>query len=327
MCATASDWSSGLTEEWLVADSRGGFAMGTTAGVRTRKYHGFYLGIAGRAETAFLTDFDLKLDGRELWPHRYGGADAAVVYPDPLRAATTFAYEPLKGLPRWRWEFSEGRLDFGIEPGSSGGIRLSWKWQGHSRAKRAVQLEIRPFWAMRPLHANGGKLWNLEIEGGSSDRLVSIASEEGQEAFCLLDGPWQWSEDPLWYRNFEYSEELARGYADREDLYSAGVFKVDLNSCAGGGASWVIADRREVIEQEAGADGSQPARIRSAALDYVLSKPAGICAGFPWFGEWGRDTFISLPDSRWHGSRRAEMPTRFGRGRASFCTAGASGSE
>jgi hypothetical protein len=30
---------SGLDLEWLEADGRGGFAMGTAAGVRTRRYH------------------------------------------------------------------------------------------------------------------------------------------------------------------------------------------------------------------------------------------------------------------------------------------------
>jgi 4-alpha-glucanotransferase len=30
-------------------------------------------------------------------------------------------------------------------------------------------------------------------------------------------------------------------------------------------------------------------------LVYALDDPPGVLAGFPWFGEWGRDTFVSLP--------------------------------
>jgi hypothetical protein len=116
--------------------------MGTIEGVRTRKYHSFYSGIAGRSETHFLADLDLKFRGQDLWPHRYGPQSSPVVFPDPLRAATAFAYEPLKGLPRWRWTFADGRLSFWIEPGVQGGMRLNWKWQTARRGKPAAQADL-----------------------------------------------------------------------------------------------------------------------------------------------------------------------------------------
>jgi hypothetical protein len=34
------DLAEAATREWLVADGLGGFAMGTVAGLRTRRYHG-----------------------------------------------------------------------------------------------------------------------------------------------------------------------------------------------------------------------------------------------------------------------------------------------
>src|SRR5690349_11908617 len=64
-------WMSVNYSEWLVTDQRGAFAMGTCEGIRTRKYHGFHMGIVGRSQQAFLLDIDLDCNGVSLWPHCY----------------------------------------------------------------------------------------------------------------------------------------------------------------------------------------------------------------------------------------------------------------
>jgi hypothetical protein len=287
----------GPHEEWLVTDHQGGFAMGTTSGIRTRKYHSFYAGIAGRAETVFLADIELRFNGNSLWPHLYASPGAPVVYPDPLLVATSFAYEPDRGLPRWRWTLPGGRLAFGIEPGASCGIRLSWKWQRGSRgtAPAPAFLEVRPFWSMRTLHGIGGMRWKLRMEDSARGRVANIGSEEGTHAWCGLEGPWTWREEPIWHERFSYPQEAARGYAAQEDLYSEGVFKVDLAKPRAHQAAWNLSDRREGAHPHPQFPAAPRARTPVKALDFVLRGPAGVCAGYPWFGEWGRDTFIALP--------------------------------
>jgi predicted glycogen debranching enzyme len=274
--------------EWLISDAHGGFAMGTVAGVRSRKYHGFYLGIAGRAELAYLSDIGLKLNGKDLWPHRYSAGEGPVVFPDPLGAATAFAFEPQKGQPLWRWELPEGKLSFGLSAGLAGGMQLQWKWLATEKGKPTL-LEVRPFWAMRPLHGMGGEAWSLEIERG----IACVSGKSGQKGYCRLEGEWKWTENPEWYRGFDYSEERARGYDASENLYSAGTFSADLGKNST--ASWLVAGDLKALDVSLRAPARAKTRPHVAALDFVLNEPAGICAGYPWFGEWGRDTFISLP--------------------------------
>jgi 4-alpha-glucanotransferase len=127
---------------------------------------------------------------------------------------------------------------------------------------------------------------------------VRAQSEESQlqePVYSLLSGKWSWEELPYWYNEFFYSEELERGYPAEENLFSAGHWNLVLKD--GEHARILVAEDANILS------APQPARRRSAArgetrhapLDFVLHEPAGVVAGYPWFGEWGRDTFIALP--------------------------------
>jgi glycogen debranching enzyme len=332
----------GENTEWLVTDQKGAFAMGTADGVRSRKYHGFYLGIPGRAETAFLTDFELQVDHQRIWPHRYGAGHSSIgsaddMVIDPARVPG-FHFESTPRGPTWQFPVSGGTLSFHVRSGRTGhessGIRLIWKWAGIN----SIKVRLRPMFAMRPLHENGGRHWQLEKQGelyrvasshgahGSSSETSlegSYDAEEhettgddllSKEIFCAWSAPVQWKTEPLWYRNFFYTEELARGYTATEDLFTGGRFDFVLNP--GQEITWRLstADDELGFENQLKENPKQKGNLKSVAKnveqslpenaqalsslragDFVLNEPAGIVAGFPWFGEWGRDTFVSLP--------------------------------
>ena len=67
------------TTEWLEADGLGGFASGTTSGVRTRRYHALLLGAASPPAdrrvlvSGFVARLDTPEGSVELWPQAYGG--------------------------------------------------------------------------------------------------------------------------------------------------------------------------------------------------------------------------------------------------------------
>ncbi|HSB54523.1 MAG TPA: amylo-alpha-1,6-glucosidase, partial [Gemmatimonadales bacterium] len=82
---------------------------------------------------------------------------------------------------------------------------------------------------------------------------------------------------PDWYRNFLYEVERERGLDHVEDLWSPGELRFDL---AQGEAVLAFST-------------SEGARAGDA---YVVRRGSGktIIAGYPWFTDWGRDTFIAL---------------------------------
>ncbi|MFO0691594.1 MAG: amylo-alpha-1,6-glucosidase [Myxococcota bacterium] len=125
---------------------------------------------------------------------------------------------------------------------------------------------------------------------------------------------------PHWYRDFLLAEEERRGFAAHEDLASPGELVIELTKGRGG---WIVeaidrsedrdeadrevdpglsAEARTLRAVEALLERERARRLRlGTALDraasaYLVRRGAGqtIVAGYPWFTDWGRDTFIAL---------------------------------
>ena len=108
---------------------------------------------------------------------------------------------------------------------------------------------------------------------------------------------------PDWYRNFRYIEETRRGLDDTEDLATPGLFRFDL-AC---GTATLIFRPGDGLAVHASRHatrlaGAEQARRTSLGLNrlrahsFIVDSPRGqtLIAGYPWFTDWGRDSFISL---------------------------------
>ncbi|MFZ1319401.1 MAG: amylo-alpha-1,6-glucosidase, partial [Candidatus Nitrotoga sp.] len=124
--------------------------------------------------------------------------------------------------------------------------------------------------------------------------------------------------DPAWHWNFKHRLETARGLDDSEDLFCPGRFTLALDE--GQDATLVISAESDLSEDFAvvsarihesaqalltALPADAPRWIRQMALatdQFIVDRyrdghPAGktVIAGYPWFGDWGRDTMIALP--------------------------------
>ena len=170
-----------------------------------------------------------------------------------------------------------------------------------------ARLTVRPFLAGRDFHAlmheNPAFCFDADGDGGHR-RFRPYAG--GPAVTISASGSYQ--RDPHWYRGFVYEEERQRGLDFVEDLGSPGTFSFEL---ADGEAAMVFAcegtahDPSTVPARDAIAVAREMERARRASLggpleragdQYLVSGRAGrtIIAGYPWFGAWGRDTFIAL---------------------------------
>jgi predicted glycogen debranching enzyme len=110
-----------------------------------------------------------------------------------------------------------------------------------------------------------------------------------------------WEQAPAWYRDFFYTAEQQRGLDAVEDLASPGLLHFDL---ARGPALWVMGTHdspalRDVpgaIDDEQRRRAAYSSPLLRAADAYLVARGAGqtIVAGYPWFTDWGRDTFIAM---------------------------------
>jgi len=173
-------------------------------------------------------------------------------------------------------------------------------------ASEPMTLQFRPFLAFRNIHdlthANLTANTKVDfIENGIKckmyDGFPSLMMQFSTKA--------EFIHVPDWYLGVEYPEEQKRGYDYSEDLFTPGFFELKAKK---GDIIVFSASTRE--EKTSGlkqkftktVTGKIPRDsfincLRNAAQQFVEKRNGKtlIIAGYPWFGAWGRDTFISLP--------------------------------
>jgi predicted glycogen debranching enzyme len=173
-------------------------------------------------------------------------------------------------------------------------------------ASEPMKLQIRPFLAFRSIHelTHANLVANTKIEPVKN----GIRSKM-YEGFPFLH--MQFSEKvefvhvPDWYLGIEYIEEQKRGYDYSEDLFSPGFFELEAKkgdnivfsaSTKEEKPSGLKAKFTKTIKGKIPRDNFVDC-LRNAAQQFVEKRRGEtlIIAGYPWFGSWGRDTFISLP--------------------------------
>ena len=297
-----------LTREWLETDGRGGYASSSVLMCATRRYHGLLVapppGSARRH--VFLSRFEETFHGGGKsfaislarypghWgPHGHQGLEAFDLRPNPC----------------WTYVFGRARLEREVLMAKGEHtVLVRYRVTGQ---QNPVELHLRPLLACRDAHHLTHE--NLaadtratRIEGGVSARpygalpVVSIT----------LSTRARFEADPVWYKRVEYQSDLARGYDGHEDNLSPGWFEVPI---ASGVDVYVAATigppvrdpaalwAREKSARAKVLEGFEPGvrDLLAATADDFLYRTEkgrlGVIAGYPWFGEWGRDAYISLP--------------------------------
>lgn len=277
------EWSS--KHEWLLADGTGGFAMGTVAGLNTRRYHGHLVAAieppANRMVLVDSIEAFAEVGGRSygLSVNQYPGA----LHPDGHTWLEAFAASP----EEVRWTFSFGgaklRKTLALAPGTA---TITYE----NVSKRTVGLMLRPLVCHKPYHANFQA--NPDYPDTFSLRDDELTLEhQGVELNIAFEGA---NCQPVqgWYYRFEHGREAERGLNPRDDLYCPCEWKVDLRA-------------GDTIRLVMSANGAAPVIERASfatplqqACEPFLVRTSGrtsIIAGYPWFTDWGRDTMISLP--------------------------------
>ena len=312
------DLDRALSLEWLETNGRGGFASGTVAGANTRRYHAILL-VARTPPVerhVLVNHLDEWIDhetGRVyLSTNLYNGQ----VHPDGYRRCQSFTTEP---WPTWR--YAHGAIALQKE------IFCSWgrdvvvvRWRLTESPTERVTLRVRPMLSGRDYHATHHENAALSTQASTGDRAVSWQPYADLPSVRVLHNG-QYAHAPDWYRRLHLMREQERGLDDQEDWWSPGELSFALEP--GWSAELVfttealedarvsdlekeeLARRRQLVNA-APPRNSLAKALWSAAPNYfsIRGDRHTILAGFPWFTDWGRDTFISLPGlclvTGWH---------------------------
>jgi len=301
--------------EWLETDGLGGFASHTSALTRTRKYHALLLSArtppTGRRVLVNGIDAVVESGGERLAltsqtykPSRPGETTVTRHEGRPL----PFRFEGAP-WPTWTYTLGEGaRIEHSIfVPQGSSLVVLSWRLV--SGGEKPVRLVVRPFLSGRDYHSLQRQNPEFNFRPDTDEaRGRFVFQTYSSELPIVAISTGKFTEEPHWYHRFLYVEERERGLDDVEDLATPGTFAFDLrereavlvfgtgNSVRG--LEKVNLDREVTAMRKRERERRQAAATprHRAASDYLAARGGGktILAGYPWFTDWGRDTFISL---------------------------------
>ena len=286
--------------EWLETDGLGGFASGGADTVRTRRYHALLL-----TATTPPTGRIVLVNGFDAWIETPSGTYAIssqryspdVVHPDGYRRIRSFSPSP---WPTWVFELEDGTLIQQEIVMKKGASICSVLWRRLSGQKSTVF--VRPFFSGRDYHSLHHENGSFRFEPQSAgESFVWQPYHDLPEIHVLTNG--KYKHDPQWYRNFLYEQEKTRGLDYNEDLASPGVFEWDLSRdpavCIFSAEKMAesplkAANAIQSLEKQRRDDFEN--RLDFAADAYIVQRRLGktIVAGYPWFTDWGRDTFIAM---------------------------------
>ena len=325
-----------LEDEWLEADGFGGFASGTVGTLRTRRYHALLLSATrapgGRMVLVNGVEAWLEAGGRR-YPLSMQRYVPDVIYPDLSASLVTFDTAP---WPTWRIQIDTERTlsaEVFVSKTTCETV-LRWRLDGPaaSAEKGAPILKVRSLISGRDYHA-------LHYENTAFNFSARISDDESCTSWqpygdvpvihAMTNGAY--THAPDWYRNFCYVREEERGLDFSEDLATPGIFSFALGegeavmvlsassatgaassaselSTACGNAKAAAAHASELARIEQQRRAALGSRLQRSADAYVVTRNQGrtILAGFPWFTDWGRDTFIAMRGLLIASNRRDE---------------------
>ncbi|MCW3819181.1 amylo-alpha-1,6-glucosidase [Micromonospora sp. DR5-3] len=296
--------SASSTREWLVTDGRGGYAMGTVSGLRTRRYHGLLV-VAGETPATRKVGL-VSLDPAVTLPSgqrvRFGTHEWSSGVLDPRGHELLERFDLVDGVPRWRWRIGDVVIEREIAMAYG---RPCVAVVHRLISGGPVRLDLAAACTWRDAHGE-------RRADGPAPRLEPVAGGAVIEGAFRLTGP-DWAPEGQWWLGVHHREEAARGLNPDEDLWHAGGFSgaLDTPGDTVPVLAWAddLADhpppattlveaarrRNRAVVAAAKPDDPVTATLALAADAFVIRTGTGpdVVAGYPWFGAWSRDTMTA----------------------------------
>ena len=320
---TCNDLAVAEQREWFVTNGIGGFASGTVSGNLTRRYHGLLVAAlnppVGRTQLVAKAEEIVQYDDI-AYPLATNRWMSGAVEPRGYVHIQSFRLEGT--VPVWQFALGDALLEKRI-----------WMRQGENttyvqyrvlRSSGPIHFRVAILVNYRDYHSTtqAGN-WRMNIEPLLNG--IHVHAFDSAVPFRLLSADGKWEPLHEWHRGCFLPQERYRGLDDQEDHLNAAAFtthlalgksatlafttesSVDLN-----GESTLEAQKShdsQVLEAWLGNSSQTETRPPAWVLQLVRASdqfvvrrslpkdPQGrsIIAGYPWFGDWGRDTMIALP--------------------------------
>ncbi len=315
--------------EWLVTNGLGGYASGTLAGMPSRKYHGLFVPnlASPKGRHIMISRCDEFVTVGDTRVH-LGGAEFVndLIAGESHRYLTEFRLDHRIAI--WRFEVGDSVIEKSIlMPHSQNTVCVRYRLlQG-----QPLELHIRPYTSFRRHDEQPDyelrSVFTLTVQKNRHE--VHLSDSPLVLRMALQPGPAAFVTNELAEREFFYRIEFDRGDPHLESAFSPGFFTETLTTAqpivfVASTQSWdsLQFDADALFEAETrrcerlmslapDLAGDPFAEQLALAADQFIVLPGSrfeetviaqaggnelrtVIAGYHWFGDWGRDTMISL---------------------------------
>jgi predicted glycogen debranching enzyme len=319
----------GMNTEWLCTNGLGGYASGTITGANARKYHGYlvvaarppiqrYVVLSGVEDRVILPAGktpDAPSTAVDLCTNEF----VDIVNPQGYKNLISFT---LGHGPVWRFQVGDAIIEKSITLAHGLDTVVVRYVLISSKSKEPLKLQLQPMLAGRDFHATiqfeQRPAWTVS----STPDSIQLQAPQCPVKLFLTHNADRFNVNALWWYNFEFRMERQRGYPDREDLWTPGLLEFTLKTGVPVGfiastkatpwnqAEQLITATAERHRKLATAFDKVDAKdgflsdLSLAADQFIVQRGGSsevsadkksVIAGYPWFEDWGRDTFIALP--------------------------------
>ncbi len=308
-----------LEKEWLLTNDRGSYAAGTVLGCNTRRYHGLLVASLLPPVERIVTLSNLletiHYQGRTCELSNFEFSDR--LHPQGYRSLRQFRQDT--GV-HFRYELDDLVVEKSIYLAHDQDLlAVTYDFSGSVEGGR---FSIMPLIALRDFHSLQSSSTSLSMDQTDDVYTAHVLDPHGPAVhFHCPDATFEGSDN--WWYAMRYRREAARGQHDYEDVWAAGSFQTDfvcparvtliVQATAGlqrPGPLDIDVDelinslrsRREKLYTWAEVRDEHDKKLVRAADQFIVRRrisesqiSTSILAGYHWFADWGRDTFISLP--------------------------------
>lgn len=293
-----------LKLELIRTNRSGSYASSTIIGCNTRKYHGMLVvpqDNFGGVNHVLLSNADVTVVQRDaefnLGIHKFKGGQYS---PKGHKYLRSFETDPIPKLT-----YRVGGVVLSVERIFSESLARIFVKYTLVDAHSPTTLKVKPFLAFRSIHelTKENSLADTSFEKVKNGIKMNLYS--GYTPLCMqFNKKVEYIHEPVWHKDIEYMKEIDRGYEAHEDLLVSGTFKFPIKKGESVIFQAAIEEGSPITFQRSFNSESKKRiprdsfehNLANAAQQFIIKKGRSteLAAGLPWYGSWGRDTFISL---------------------------------